>query len=230
MISLPASSFFALCGFAIVIAFSPFLFASHLVILAKAKHPYTQSAYLLLGMISPLIVLALLFAIIFSIPALYSLSEKSVSYIAQNLNGWIDITAGILCLIGAAVYFIISLQKKPRELGDKLPDVNRTHHLYWLGASKAALNLSSVAALYLAVRLAHKHLDHLVPTFVVACGVVALSLVPYIIFILIYKLSPHDFKIVRKKFQKISSFDYRGSVCIVLAAVGTYLVITSLVR
>ncbi|MDN5275839.1 MAG: hypothetical protein JWN33_488 [Candidatus Saccharibacteria bacterium] len=212
----------AMIGLGIIIAFSPALFAAEIAVLSHLKEGRRQAVVLIIGSITPIMILAGLGVLIISPRTQQAVIASATT---QQLFHWFDFALGlVLIIIG-----VVSLYSMRRRLTKKtLKKVSQPFKNDWFAFSfgfiRMMSNISSLAALLLALRLIKENLDStILETFALAL-LLATTIAPYIALIYAKKHKPHRYELFERGSNKLLALDSRFVVSYPSLVIGVLLV------
>jgi len=213
---------FALIGLGLIVGFSPVLYVTHLTVLSKATRPIRQSVILLSGVASAVVLLVALSNFI-QPDTLREVTRSTL--ITLTTTHWFDFTAGALFIIGG-LYYLFNLHKEPSKVRKaKKHTIGANSGLYAIGLFKTMGSLSGFAALLFSVRFIHEVSVNILVEILLFIVLLIATILPFVGLLLVRLYHPQTFKGIQRLITKMTAYNYRTYVGVVLVAIGGLFVI-----
>lgn len=209
-------------GLGIVASFSPMLYAGELASLTQSKRPVYQTAVLLAGILTPILIIATLFMLFVNPTQPTPLDGLGDDHFNFRALPWFDIIIGLLLTTAGIVYLIVRRNMAPKRLADKSHFVNNTATLYWFGLTKTLISVSGLAALLLAIKIIKQASPIVLFQFSFLPFLIAGSLLPYGALLLIHLYVPDVFRRIQGGSDRLMHADYHKLLGTILLGIGIY--------
>lgn len=220
-------SFALISVMGIVIAFSPTLILTELTILTRSKKPVVQTLSLIAG-IALAIALFCAAVIIFVGPN----SNFTVPSTRQVISSIpiIDIIAGILLVITGLRLPLSGSNnsvKKSRFSPEKLLN---TKTLFWFGLVKMATSLSSIAAIFIALRFIMTSVDTGTLQLASILWLILVAILPFAIILSLKQYKPDIFAKIQNASDRAVNINWRRVIAFSLIVAGSYFIFSGLLH
>ncbi len=212
----------ALIALGLAVGFSPTLYITQVGILTRGQHPLRQSALLIAGVASAVVLLAL-FSDIVQPAVLFSYTHDVL--LTVTAERWFDYVFGAVFILTGLYY--VHIPPKPQH--PKKPAGSATTSLYVFGLIKTMFSASGFAALLLGTRLIKELTDHLTMQLLLFSTLLSAAALPFAGLLLLHMHRPHTFSRLNRLLERAATYNYRTFAGMVLCAIGASLITLRLV-
>lgn len=213
---------------AMVVAFSPVLFATELAVITRSKNAYWNVFFLIAGILAAVLFLSSLFLLFIDPAKSFEIdlpSFRSVVIVAPLVN----IVAGCVCILFALrirsnLDKEVVIVKKPKKSKFSVEKLDSPGVLFWFGFFKMLLSITSVTAILLAVRYIKSSFDAGMLQWLLLLILVSASVLPFVYIAVLHKIKPDSFSKIQQTSDTIATLNYRIFFANLLFIFGTLLV------